>query len=89
MGYTIYYRVKITRWSEFVTFIKRVCKGLRLHCEVEGETVKIDAEGVEFLIIPTEGEGFVKTYRKEPYTSLYLLIIYSASAFGSVEVWED
>ncbi|MFA4663087.1 hypothetical protein [Pyrococcus kukulkanii] len=89
MGYTIYYRVRITKWSEFVKFIERICHGLGMELELSNDSVMIKGESVESLLIPAKGEGFVKTYGKEPVTSIYLLILYSASAFGSVLVWED
>ncbi|ASJ16870.1 hypothetical protein A3L04_07180 [Thermococcus chitonophagus] len=89
MGYTIYYRVEITRWSEFVKFIKRICRGLGIGFELSGSYVVVTGEEAESLVIPPSGEGFVKTYGREPITSIYLLILYSISAFGSVLVWED
>ncbi|RLF74551.1 hypothetical protein DRN43_04390 [Thermococci archaeon] len=90
MGYTIYYRIKIDNHEKALSFIERVCRGLGMECELEGGGIRIicPSGGVEPLIIKN-GEGFVKTYGREPCTSLYLLLLLSLSAFGSVEVFDD
>ncbi len=88
MGYTIYYRIKLDEHERAFRFIERVCRGLGMECELEGEEIRITCPSVEPLIIKN-GEGFAKTYGREPCTSLYLLLLLSLSAFGSVELWED
>ena len=91
MGHTVYYRTEIAEWNTFIEFMKEVCDGLGLETLVEGDsfTVFPDCLGVEPLEIPKKGEGFAKTNRVEPCHSLYRLILYSLSSFGSVSVWED
>lgn len=90
MGYTIYYRLSIRNRKKGYMFIKRVCRGLKLDCEFRGEDIIIKplSSDVEPLVIKN-GKGFVKTYKREPYTSLYLLLLLSLSAFGSVDVSDD
>ena len=90
MGYTIYYRVSIKEHEKACAFVKRICSGLNWDCEVNEEEIIIKpvTEEVEPLIIKN-GRGFVKTYKREPYTSIYLLLLSSLSAFGSVEVSDD
>jgi len=90
MGYTIYYHVKIKEYKKACTFIERICNGLNLDCRFN-ETeiiIKPPSKEVEPLVIKN-GRGFVKTYKREPYTSIYLLLLLSLSAFGSVEVSDD
>jgi len=91
MGHTIYYRLAIEEWEKAVEFIHRVGEGIGL--EVKGGktllVVKPQNERIEPLTISRKINGFAKTYGLEPYTSLYLLILYSLSVFGSSEVWED
>ncbi|WP_457741962.1 TonB-dependent receptor [Thermococcus sp.] len=91
MGYTIYYKVYVRRWREFIVLIRRACSGLGLRISVRnGEVMIIPNCGkVEPLRIPKKGEGFVKTNLVEPYHSVYTLILYSISSFGDVSVWED
>ncbi len=88
MGYTIYYRIKLDEPERAFRFIERACRGLGMECELEEERIIIKCPSVEPLIIKN-GEGFAKTYGREPCTSLYLLLLLSLSAFGSVELWED
>ncbi|MDN5319769.1 MAG: hypothetical protein PWP49_189 [Thermococcaceae archaeon] len=90
MGYTIYYSLEIREYKRASRFIERICKGLNLECEFrEGEIIiQPPSKEVEPLVIKN-GKGFVKTYKREPYTSLYLLLLLSLSAFGSVVVFDD
>ncbi|WP_175060145.1 hypothetical protein [Thermococcus sp. 2319x1] len=90
MGYTLYYHIRLKEPEKAARFIERVCKGLRWDFNSrEGEIiVSPPEEKVEPLVIK-EGKGFTKTYKKEPYTSIYLLLLLSLSAFGSVEVSDD
>jgi len=90
MGYTIYYHVKIKEYKKACTFIKRICNGLNLDCRFNEREIIINppSKDVEPLVIKN-GRGFVKTYKREPYTSIYLLVLFSLSAFGSVEVSDD
>jgi len=91
LGHTIYYRVNLRKWKEFVAFIKRACSGLELETVTEGNVILIfpNCRGVEPLRIPKVGEGFVKTNLVEPCHSIYTLVLYSISSFGGVSVWED
>lgn len=88
MGYTIYYRIKIDEPGRAFRFIERTCRGLNLEYELQEGRIIIRCPSVESLIIKN-GEGFAKTYGREPCTSLYLLLLLSLSAFGSVEVFDD
>ena len=90
MGYTIYYHVKIKEYKKACTFIERICNGLNLDCRFNEREIIIipPSKEVEPLVIKN-GSGFVKTYKREPYTSIYLLLLLSLSAFGSVEVSDD
>ena len=90
MGYTIYYHVKIKEYKKAYAFIERICNGLNLDCRFNEREiiVKPSSKDVEPLVIKN-GRGFVKTYKREPYTSIYLLVLFSLSAFGSVEVSDD
>ena len=90
MGYTIYYYVKIKEYKKACTFIERICNGLNLDCRFNEREIiiKPSSKEVEPLVIKN-GSGFVKTYKREPYTSIYLLLLLSLSAFGSVEVSDD
>ncbi|NJF25544.1 TonB-dependent receptor [Thermococcus sp. Bubb.Bath] len=91
MGHTVYYKTSIGRWEAFGAFLRRVCTGLGYGFEASGDSIVItpDCRLVEPLWIEKRGEGFVKTNRIEPCHSIYLLILHSVSAFGSVELWED
>ncbi|MDI3475305.1 MAG: hypothetical protein PWQ79_615 [Thermococcaceae archaeon] len=91
MGHTIYYNTEIRRWEDFKKFLKRIARGLGYSLLPEKEWIILvpDSDGVEPLKIKKSGAHSAKTYLREPYHSIYLLILYSASAFGSVEVWED
>lgn len=91
MGHTIYYKIAIHKWKEFREFIERVCRGLDCPVEISEELIVINSQCplVEPLMIRKNCEGFAKTNLIEPSHSLYLLILYSASSFGSVLVWED
>ncbi|AFN04295.1 hypothetical protein PFDSM3638_07610 [Pyrococcus furiosus DSM 3638] len=92
MGYTIYYKTNVDKWEGAIAFLSRVCKGLRWNFKIRarGDVIIIpDFKKVEILVIPKKGSGFVKTYGIEPYTTLYLLILHSLNAFGSVEIIED
>ena len=91
MGHTIYYRVDVRGWREFLGFIVRVCNGLGLETLVEEDCIRIfpSCDGVEPLEIPKKGDGFAKTNLVEPCHSLYLLILHSVAFFGSAELWED
>ncbi|WP_048056061.1 hypothetical protein [Pyrococcus sp. ST04] len=89
MGYTVYYKTKIDKWREFIKLIERISGGLGIEIKIRENEVILKGEDVEELRIKKEGYSSVKTYGREPYTSIYLLILYSISSFGSVEVWED
>ncbi len=91
LGHTIYYKVSIVRWEEFTTFLNRVVAGIGYSIMERKDTITIDpgCASIERLTIPRKGEGFVKTNLREPFHSIYLLILYSASSFGFVLVWED
>ncbi|NJE05773.1 TonB-dependent receptor [Thermococcus sp. M36] len=91
MGHTVYYRIHIEKWEEFRVFLAAVARGLGYHLMDRGEYVVVlpDCPLVEPLEIKKEGWGFAKTNLVEPCHSVYLLILYSISAFGSVDVWED
>ncbi|WP_048053372.1 hypothetical protein [Pyrococcus horikoshii] len=91
MGYSIYYKIEISNWKKMITLINRICDGLGFELIVSHDRVIIDPElgNIESLIIPKKGYGSVKTFGIEPITTIYLLILYSLSSFGSVEVWED
>jgi hypothetical protein len=91
MGHTIYYKTSVSHWEGFVKLMRRVASALG-YSLFEGKLfVELHPHrpGVEALRIEREGEGFVKTNLIEPEHSLYLLILYSISSFGSVSVWED
>jgi len=90
MGYTVYYHVEIKEYKKACTFIERICNGLNLDCKFNEREIIIipPSKEVEPLVIKN-GRGFVKTYKREPYTSIYLLVLLSLSAFGSVEVSDD
>ena len=91
LGHTIYYLMDVEEWEDFKVLIERVCFGLGW--EFEGKSDKITVfpacPSVEPLTLKRRGSGFAKTSLIEPCHSIYLLILYSASAFGSVSVWED
>jgi len=91
LGHTIYYKIEIPRWREFRKFIERVCTGLGCGLELLDDALIIHpfCRSVEPLEIAKRGTGFVKTNLMEPCHSLYLLVLHSASSFGSVELWED
>ncbi len=91
MGHTVHYTADIERWDEFVRFIKRICLGLGWGVDDEEENITVfpPCYSVEPLAIRKKGRGFAKTNLVEPCHSVYLLILYSASSFGSVSVWED
>ncbi|WP_048874621.1 hypothetical protein [Thermococcus litoralis] len=90
MGYTIYYHIHIRKPKKAAEFIEIVCKGLGWDFDVrEGEIIIFPPEEkVEPLVIK-DGKGSAKTYKKEPYTTIYLLLLLSLSAFGSVDVSDD
>ncbi|WP_237702102.1 TonB-dependent receptor [Thermococcus sp. AM4] len=71
--------------------MRRICWGLGYELVSLGEAVRVlpSCPLVEPLFIPRRGEGFTKTNLVEPCHSIYLLILHSASSFGSVSVWED
>ncbi|AFK22815.1 hypothetical protein Py04_1241 [Pyrococcus sp. ST04] len=85
----MYYKTKIDKWREFIKLIERISGGLGIEIKIRENEVILKGEDVEELRIKKEGYSSVKTYGREPYTSIYLLILYSISSFGSVEVWED
>ncbi len=91
MGHTVYYKTDIPKWREFRSFLQRICRGLGYDVEFQGEVAFVfpHCSAVEPLKIPRKGESFVKTNLIEPHHSVYLLILYSISSFGSVSVWED
>lgn len=91
MGHTIYYNTSIQKWWGFKKFMRRVCSGIGYQLKEEKGTLIIfpQKRGVEPLRIKKEGDGFAKTNLIEPEHSIYLLILHSASSFGSVSVWED
>ncbi len=91
MGHTIYYEISVHRWRDFKRFMKRVCEGLGYGIVDRGNLIEVHppCPFVEVLILPRRGWGFVKTNLVEPCHSVYLLMLYSASSFGEVEVWED
>ncbi len=91
MGYTIYFKTEISKWRELEEFLREVCAALGFEIGVQGEQILITpaSPAVEPLIIKRRGTSSVKTYRIEPYTALYKMIIYSLCSFGSVEVSED
>jgi hypothetical protein len=91
LGHTIYYKTSIEQWEAFEGFIERICSGLQYDLETLGDHITIfpNCRLVEPLTIPKEGEGFAKTNLVEPCHSIYLLLLHSVSAFGSVELWED
>ncbi|AEC52834.1 hypothetical protein PNA2_1920 [Pyrococcus sp. NA2] len=74
-----------------IRFLDRICLGLGFNLEIFDNEVLVDPKvnDVEKLLIPRIGFGCVKTFEKEPITSIYLLILYSLSSFGLVKVWED
>ena len=90
MGYTIYYHINLKEPEKAYAFIERICNGLNLDCRFNKREIiiKPSSKEVEPLVIKN-GRGFVKTYKREPYTSIYLLLLLSLSAFGSVEVSDD
>ncbi|WP_297509208.1 TonB-dependent receptor [Thermococcus sp.] len=91
MGHTIYYLMDVEEWKDFRMLIERVCFGLGWEFESKLDEIRIFPAciSVEPLLLKKRGSGFVKTNLIEPCHSIYLLILYSASAFGSVSVWED
>ncbi|MDK2782427.1 MAG: hypothetical protein PWQ32_16 [Thermococcaceae archaeon] len=90
MGYTLYYHIRLKEPEKAARFIERVCKGLGWDFDArEREIIAFPPEEkVEPLVIK-DGKGFAKTYKKEPYTTIYLLLLFSLSAFGSVDVSDD
>lgn len=91
MGYTIYYRVVLVNEEKALRVLEEVCTGLGLQIEKKGSAIVITPECtcIEPLIIKSGEWSFSKTYKKEPYTSLYKLILLSLSSFGSVELFDD
>ncbi|NJE11193.1 TonB-dependent receptor [Thermococcus sp. MAR1] len=91
MGHTVYYSIRIEQWEEFKSFIERICRGIGYDFVDNGDSILIipECHNVEPLEIRMEGAGFVKTNLIEPCHSVYLLVLHSASSFGSVGVWED
>ncbi|MCO6041877.1 hypothetical protein [Thermococcus alcaliphilus] len=90
MGHTLYYHIRLKEPEKAARFIERVCKGLRWDFDTrEGEIIVFPPEEkVEPLVIK-DGKGFAKTYKEEPYTTIYLLLLFSLSAFGSVDISDD
>ncbi len=91
MGHTLYYNYRCEHWNELKEFIGEISSGLGLSLSESNESILVysPCPKVEPLVIPLRGRGFVKTNKIEPCHSLYKLIIYSLSFFGSLEVWED
>jgi len=91
VGYTIYFKTEISRWNELKEFLVKTCHGIGFYVKVQKDSIIINPgfSKVEPLIIMKKGSNAVKTYGLEPYTSLYKLILYSLSSFGSVEIFED
>jgi hypothetical protein len=91
LGYTVYYQLEIEEWKAFANFVRRVISGIGwdFQEDCKGIVVLPPCEGVEPLILRRNYRGFAKTNMREPCHSIYLLILYSASSFGSVSVLED
>jgi hypothetical protein len=91
LGHTVYYKTSIEQWEAFREFIERICTGLKYNFRASETKIVITphCRSVEPLVIEKKGEGFAKTYRIEPYHSIYLLILHSVCSFGSIEIWED
>jgi len=91
LGHTIYYFTHITDWKKFLDFLALVCAGVgfSLHSEESSVVVSPPCPHVEELKIKRHGAGFVKTNFVEPCHSIYLLMLYAVSSFGSADVWED
>ncbi|WP_099209653.1 TonB-dependent receptor [Thermococcus henrietii] len=91
MGHTLYYTTVVRKWKAFVSLMERVSTGLGYGIEVFDNALVLNPGHpmVEPLRIEKEGQGFAKTNLIEPHHSIYILILHSVSAFGSVELWED
>ena len=91
MGHTLYYSTSVEKWKEFTHLVKKACRGLEWEAKILKDSVVVRApcNHVEMLVIEKNGKGFVKTNLVEPCHSIYLLILYSVAAFGSVSLWED
>ncbi|WP_297498999.1 TonB-dependent receptor [Thermococcus sp.] len=91
MGHTIYYMMEVEEWEGFRMLVERACLALGWDFKRNADEMTIFpvCPSVEPLTIKKRGSGFAKTNLTEPCHSLYLLILYSASSFGSVSVWED
>lgn len=91
MGYTIYYKISLRDENKMLRVLKPIINELGFEIyEKEGIIViKPDHDYVEPLIIKNGEWMSVKTYKREPCTAIYKLILLSFSSFGSVEVFDD
>lgn len=91
MGYTIYYKISLRDRSRMLRVLKPIVKELGFEIYEEGDiiVIKPDHNYVEPLIIKNGEWMGVKTYKREPFTAIYKLILLSLFSFGSVELFDD
>ena len=90
MGYTIYYRVSFNDRDKALKILRPILEELNFRVYEENAEIIIepDCERVEPMIINGRWMS-AKTYKLQPYTGIYKLLLLSLSSFASVEAFDD
>ncbi|NJE08956.1 hypothetical protein E3E31_10565 [Thermococcus sp. M39] len=91
MGYTIYYRMEFGERKRAIKVIKPILEELGFTVyEKDAEIlIKPPTNSVEPMIIKEKEWLSVKTYKRQPWTGIYKLLLVSLSSFASVEAFDD
>ncbi len=91
MGYTIYYKITFRDRKRVTKVIKPILEELGLTAYEKGTEISIrpPTNSVEPMRIKENEWLSVKTYKKQPWTGIYKLLLVSLSSFASVEAFDD
>ncbi|WP_199919981.1 hypothetical protein [Thermococcus piezophilus] len=90
MGYTIYYIVSFRDRDKALKVLKPILEELNFRVYEKNAAIIIEpnCERVEPMIINGRWMS-AKTYKLQPYTGIYKLLLLSLSSFASVEAFDD
>lgn len=91
MGYTIYYKITFRDRRKAIKVIRQILEELGFTLYEKNEEVLIapPTDSVELMRIKENEWLSVKTYKKQPWTGIYKLLLLSLSSFASVEAFDD
>ncbi len=91
MGYTIYYKIKFRDRKRAAKVIKPILEelGFTVYEKDTEISIRPPTNSVEPMRIEENEWLSVKTYKRQPWTGIYKLLLVSLSSFASVEAFDD